>query len=68
MRKKSESLKLKLVEQIENDLYDREALPHMAMIPEWYDRYMTMITLLHKYFQEVDKESPSLICTGEDFF
>ena len=54
--KKSENLKQMLIDQIDNDLWDREVLPHYALIPDWYDRYMSMATMLHTYFKSLDEE------------
>ena len=57
MSKKSSELKELLINQIDDDLWDRELLPHYGMIPDWYDRYMSMATMLHTYFKSLDEET-----------
>lgn len=57
MQKTSGQLKQLLIDQIDNDLWDREELPHYGLAPDWYERYMSMATMLYTYFKSLDEET-----------
>ena len=46
-----EELKQKILEEIDDTFYDREYLPHVGLIPDWYLRYKDLV-LICKYFDE----------------
>ena len=40
----------RIIEEIEQTVYDRYALPHMAMVPDYFLRYWDLAELIYEYF------------------
>lgn len=45
-----EDLKQAILNNIDDDLYDREVLPHYGLVPDWYPRYMRLKDMIEEYF------------------
>jgi len=40
----------RIIEEIEQTVYDRYALPHQAMVPDYFLRYWDLAELIYDYF------------------
>ena len=41
----------RIIEEIEQTVYDRYALPHQAMVPDYFLRYWDLAELIYDYFE-----------------
>ena len=40
----------RIIEEIEQTVYDRYVMPHMAMVPDYFLRYWDLAELIYNYF------------------
>ena len=40
----------RIIEEIEQTVYDRYVMPHMAMVPDYFLRYWDLAELIYDYF------------------
>jgi len=55
MRK--DDLREAILNNIDDDLYDREVLPHVGLVPDWFPRYMRLKDMIEEYFDQESQDS-----------
>ncbi len=46
-----------ILNNIDDDLYDREVLPHVGLVPDWFPRYMRLKDMIEEYFDQESQDS-----------